>query len=219
MDEIFDLQKARAFEHCQEYEHCDADGIIGAACDEIESLRKAISEPLEAFGTPELIAWSQELTRLLDVPEGERGGWPFVLSVGCHLEKFAKSWDSQTMAEKDAEIERLRAENANQKQGISNLQTALVMRDHRIAEQAKLLEEFEDHERQTHEILGAILGTDDSLEECAKRATKRIEELEAALITDRTEKLAIAFVGYEPPMTMEDCERMAREQLKKENLL
>lgn len=83
---------------------------LGWALDEIERLQKVISEPLEAFGTPELIAWSQELTRLLDVPESERGGWPFVLSVGCHLEKFAKSWNSQTMAEKDAEIERLRAD-------------------------------------------------------------------------------------------------------------
>ncbi|MCK9569580.1 hypothetical protein M0R72_11625 [Candidatus Pacearchaeota archaeon] len=34
------------------------------------------------------------LARLLDVPEEERGGIAFVISVGCHLEKFAKSWRS-----------------------------------------------------------------------------------------------------------------------------
>jgi len=190
MAEIFNLQKARAFEHCQEYEHCDADAIIEAACEEIERLQKAISEPVECFGTPELIAWSRELTRLLDVPESERGGWPFVLSVGCHLEKFAKSWHSQTMAEMDAEIERLRAD-------------------------AKRLAEFEDHECQTHEILGAILGTDDSLEECAKRAMKRIQALETALIEERKKYLKLlhpsaSAVYYGPA---------AREQLHSEGLL
>ena len=59
----------------------------------------------------------------------------------------------------------------------------------------------------------------DSLLAQNSKQAKRIKELEAALITDRTEKLAIAFVGYEPPMTMEDCNRMAREQLKTENRL
>jgi len=136
MAESFNLQKARAFEHCQEYEHCDAGGIIEGACDEIERLQKALSEPLEAFGTPELIAWSQELARLLDVPESERGGWPFVLSVGCHLEKFAKSWNSQTMAEKDAEIERLRAERDMFESGHERLNA-------KIGQQAKRIQTLE----------------------------------------------------------------------------
>ena len=39
--------------------------------------------------------------------------------------------------------------------------------------------ELEHHEAETHETLGAILGSDDSLEQCAKRAIARIAELEA----------------------------------------
>jgi chromosome segregation ATPase len=35
------------------------------------------------------------------------------------------------------------------------------------------------HERQTHEQLGAILGTDDSLEECAKRMQAKLAAAEA----------------------------------------
>ena len=35
----FDIEKARAFEQCQEYEHCKAGEIIEAACEEIERLR------------------------------------------------------------------------------------------------------------------------------------------------------------------------------------
>ena len=39
--------------------------------------------------------------------------------------------------------------------------------------------ELTEHERQTHLILGAILGTDTSLEDGAKRMAARIAELEA----------------------------------------
>lgn len=41
------------------------------------------------------------------------------------------------------------------------------------------LVEHEEHENQTHEVLGNILGTDDTLENVAKRAAARIKELEA----------------------------------------
>lgn len=39
--------------------------------------------------------------------------------------------------------------------------------------------EMENHERQTHEILGAILGTDDTLEVCALRMKNAIERIKA----------------------------------------
>ena len=42
------------------------------------------------------------------------------------------------------------------------------------------LVEHEEHENQTHEVLGNILGTDDTLENVAKRAAARIKELEEA---------------------------------------
>ena len=46
------------------------------------------------------------------------------------------------------------------------------------------LVEHEEHENQTHVILGAILGTDDTLENVAKRAAARIKELEDALVEE-----------------------------------
>ena len=55
----------------------------------------------------------------------------------------------------------------------------------RIAELEKDLEatekrvrEHEEHENQTHEILGKILGTDNTLENVARRAISKITELE-----------------------------------------
>lgn len=44
------------------------------------------------------------------------------------------------------------------------------------------LKEMEEHERHTHEQLGAILGTDDSLEQCALRLTEalRAKDVEIA---------------------------------------
>jgi len=49
--------------------------------------------------------------------------------------------------------------------------------------------EFESHENQTHAILGAILGTDDTLENVAKRAMARIAELEKWLKKERSARL------------------------------
>lgn len=49
MAESFNLQKARTFEHCQEYEHCNAGGIIEAACEEIERLRADVDGLVEAL--------------------------------------------------------------------------------------------------------------------------------------------------------------------------
>lgn len=41
----------------------------------------------------------------------------------------------------------------------------------------EMLREALEHEQQTHERLGAILGTDDSLEQCAKRMKEHYDEL------------------------------------------
>jgi len=97
MSQKFDMQKSRELAMKCAFWNPMPDELLPefvAALDRIEALEKAISEPVEAFGTTELIAWNQELARLLDVPEEERGGIAFVISVGCHLEKFAKSWRS-----------------------------------------------------------------------------------------------------------------------------
>jgi hypothetical protein len=90
---------------------------FSAALDEIERLQRIVSEPVESFGTPELVAWVGGLQKiLLDFPEEERGQIPFVIMMGCHLEKFAKSWNSpaiasqaKRIAELEADIEQLTA--------------------------------------------------------------------------------------------------------------
>ena len=51
------------------------------------------------------------------------------------------------------------------------------------------LVEHEEHENQTHEVLGNILGTDDTLENVAKRAAARIAELEKWLKKERSARL------------------------------
>ncbi len=56
------------------------------------------------------------------------------------------------------------------------------------------LVEHEEHENQTHEVLGNILGTDDTLENVAKRAAARIKELEAELAEMHDNALEVA--GY-----------------------
>lgn len=46
--------------------------------------------------------------------------------------------------------------------------------------------EHEEHENQTHEVLGNILGTDDTLENVAKRAAVQIKELNDALKSEKS---------------------------------
>ena len=66
--------------------------------DEITRLQKVISEPVESFGTPELLEWANGLQKIIaDYPESERGELPFCMLMGSHLEKFAKSWNSPAM--------------------------------------------------------------------------------------------------------------------------
>ena len=61
--------------------------------------------------------------------------------------------------------------------------------------------EHEAHENQTHAILGAILGTDDTLENVAKRAMCRIAELEAQVAALQE----IAVEGRAYIMELERC--------------
>jgi hypothetical protein len=78
---------------------------LAASLDEIERLQKVISEPVDSFGTPELITWAEGLQKIIsDFPEGERGQIPFALTMGDHLEKFAKSWNSSVMQEQAKRI-------------------------------------------------------------------------------------------------------------------
>lgn len=49
--------------------------------------------------------------------------------------------------------------------------------------------EHEAHENQTHAVLGKILGTDDTLENVARRAVNRIAELEVVLVEERAKTI------------------------------
>lgn len=51
-----------------------------------------------------------------------------------------------------------------------------------LAATEERVREHEAHENQTHEVLGKILGTDDTLENVARRAVNRIAELESQII-------------------------------------
>jgi cell division septum initiation protein DivIVA len=85
---------------------------------EIERLQKVVSEPVESFGTPELIEWAEGLQKIIaEYPNEERGQIPFTMTMGCHLEKFAKSWNSpamQTQAKRIAELESVGAKWAKE---------------------------------------------------------------------------------------------------------
>ena len=76
--------------------------------EENDRLRAIISEPVESFGAPELVVWSDRLQCILaEYPEEDRGSWAFILTTGEHLEKFAKAWNSPTIAAKEARIAEL----------------------------------------------------------------------------------------------------------------
>lgn len=116
------------------YWQAKAAEALPVACEEIERLQKIISEPVESFGTPELVAWAEGLQKILaDFPEEERGRIPFALTMGCHQEKFAKSWNSPVMQEQAKQIEdrnliigHMQATSEIQAKRIAELEKALV---------------------------------------------------------------------------------------------
>ena len=64
----------------------------------IAELEALISEPVEAFGTPALIAWTDRLRELLAEWEKEGGSLGLSMTIGSHLERFTKAWNSPTIA-------------------------------------------------------------------------------------------------------------------------
>jgi len=92
------------------------------------------------------------------------------------IEEFKELVDEATTAEADI-VSALecgyRLALAFKRAGITRA-AAVADTDARI----ERITELQEHERQTHERLGAILGTDDSLEELARHAIERIAELE-----------------------------------------
>jgi hypothetical protein len=112
-----------------------------------------------------LIAEIERLRAIIDTPP-EESEWKSdleVLDIATQSStidiEIAKKWHSAYR----------KAQNSNllRKQENELLRESLV--------------EHEEHENQTHEVLGIILGTDDTLENVAKRAAVRINELKADL--------------------------------------
>lgn len=87
--------------------------------------------------------------------------------------------------------------------------------------QVARIRELEEHEKQTHEILGSILGEGDSLEEVAKRAMRRVTNLEGWLVEERAWRICHRpddRVGHWPqyePLLLDE----ARNQLIKDGKL
>ena len=86
------------------HRYADIQNVCDDQAEEIKRLQKVISEPVESFGTPELLEWANGLQKIIaDYPESERGELPFCMLMGSHLEKFAKSWNSPAMKRLEAE--------------------------------------------------------------------------------------------------------------------
>ena len=133
---------------------------------------------MESMNTEQLIGWNRELSTLLCMPVEDRENLGWQIAVGDHLEKFAKSWNSTRIAELENsldEAEALTKKNAERMNGYLTREKELAAAEERIRE-------HEAHENQTHEVLGKILGTDDTLKNVAERAVSRIAELESQII-------------------------------------
>ncbi len=114
------------------------------------------------------------------------------------------------------EIERLRADNEILLNVVTAGDTNIIVNS---KEQAKRIQSLESELDTKSARIRILEQTVENMRKVPEKQEKKINELEAALIIDRTEKLVMAFAGYEPPMTMEDCEQMARKQLHTEGLL
>jgi hypothetical protein len=140
-------------------------------CVEIERLRASLIDlHAEYINTleknPECSAWDLDEQSIEDQRRLRRNAAHAISIVEPPIYLQA---DQQVAKIKELETAYLKAQNSNllRKQEIERLRAALV--------------EHEEHENQTHKVLGNILGTDDTLENVAKRAAVRIKELEAEL--------------------------------------
>lgn len=76
-----------------------------------------------------------------------------------------------------------------------------------LAEQDQLIKELEEHEHKTHERLGKILGTDDSLEECARRLRGELQYAKQTAVQDfihGRSKLCLICGAKEPCVLKDD---------------
>jgi len=138
-----------------------------------------VTELVELLAAGEHEQWAAWAQAILDsepgLSDGRKAAWPGLIATP--YENL-----SEEMKDEDRRVVHLRSQVVldyiqQQSAEIERLRASLV--------------EHEEHENQTHAILGAILGTDDTLENVAKRAAASIKELEG-MLSIRTEELDIA---------------------------
>lgn len=111
------------------------ESVVRELITEVERLRSEIMQPVETFGTPELVAWIEDMHRLVvDYPEPERGQIPFVMEMGELLTRCMKSW----AAAKDARIKELESIRDSGTATINRLVALQETRDNQIAEYQEL---------------------------------------------------------------------------------
>ncbi len=138
-----------------------------------------VMKMIELLAAGEHDQWADWAQSILDsepgLSEGRKAAWPGMIATPYeNLSEELKDKDRREVyLRSQAALDYIQQQSAE----IERLRASLV--------------EHEEHENQTHAILGAILGTDDTLENVAKRAAASIKELEG-MLSIRTEELDIA---------------------------
>jgi hypothetical protein len=101
---------------------------------------------------------------------GEETGFREGIKWPCDASRLASALEASL-----AEVERLKESFVASEHLRQDMDAALVRAGLRFNEELKRNDEFQAHENQTHEELGAILGTDTSLLAGAKRLHARLE--------------------------------------------
>ena len=124
-------------------------------------------------------------------------GWCRISEVPPHssIMKALEHIDQQATALDEAEA--LTRRNVELMNGYL---TRIAKLERDLAATEKRVQEHEVHENQTHEALGKILGTDDTLKNVAERAVSRIAELE------KMNAELEARLGHEQVVTMQNRE-------------
>jgi len=163
---------------------------------EVEAKNKQIKELQDLIDKPpEEADWVADYHLLQSALDG-----PIIDAARKWHAAYRKAQNSNLMRAK--EVERLRAALAHE----------LDLRNRHIESLEARIKELEAHEQQTHEILGKILGNDDSLETVARRAITKIERLEAAFLEARHDW---ACSKFDDIRTRDECDQHAREALER----
>ena len=160
-----------------------------------------VMKMIELLAAGEHDQWADWAQSILDsepgLSDGRKAAWPEMIATPYeNLSEELKDKDRREVhlrsqvvldyiQQQSAEIERLTVEHQNALDEVKNLEEQNLLRKQENERLLASLVEHEEHENQTHAILGAILGTDDTLENVAKRAMARIAELEDALVEER----------------------------------